>query len=311
MELSPIPLAERHSKRKAKAAAWSVVTCLSLVVLKLGIGILTGSIGIVSEAAHSGADLVAAAMAFFAVRTAAKPADRDHPYGHGKYESLSGAIEALLIFAAVGWIVYAAIKRLMHGGELAMLGLGTGVMALSVCANFLVSANLFRVAKVSDSLALEADAWHHQTDAITSAGIGIGMIVMWISPKLWWIDPIGALLVAILILKAATDLTRVAVRQILDSALPPAEQKLIEELLKEHYGDIVNFHRLRTRKSGAERQLDLHVVMPRDMTVAESHELCDHLESDIDKMLPGTRTLIHVEPERITTPPKAKEQSKK
>jgi cation diffusion facilitator family transporter len=287
---------ERHTAAKSRAAAWSVVTCSSLVVLKLAVGFATGSIGILSEAAHSAADLVAAGMAFFAVRTAAKPADKAHPFGHGKFESLSGAVEALLIFLAAGGITAAAVHRLIEGGKVELLAAGAAVMLVSAVSNYLVSVNLFRVARATDSIALEADAWHLRTDVYTSVGVGVGMLVMLFFGSLWWIDPVAAMLIALLIIKAAVDLTRNAVAQILDRALPPEEQRLVVDLLKQHYPQYIEFHRLRTRKAGSERHLDLHLVVPAEMTVQESHDLCDHLEADLRQLLPGTRALIHVEP---------------
>jgi cation diffusion facilitator family transporter len=296
MESGLAMMREKHTAAKSRAAAWSVATCSLLVVLKLGVGFATGSIGILSEAAHSAVDLIAAAMAYFAVRSAGKPADKAHPFGHGKFESLSGAVEALLIFLAAGGIIAAAIHRLLEGGRVELLAAGAVVMGASALANWLVSLNLFRVGRATDSIALEADAWHLRTDVYTSLGVGVGMVVMLVSRSLWWIDPAVALGIALLILKAATDLTRGSVAQILDRALPPEEEKLVVDLLEQHYSGYIEFHRLRTRKSGSERHLDLHLVVPSEMTVKAAHDLCDHLEADIRKLLPGARALIHVEP---------------
>ncbi len=293
-----------HGTSKERAAGLSVLSNVVLTGLKLVTAIVTGSVSILSEALHSGLDLVAALMAWYAVRRAREPADAEHRFGHGKFESLSGFLEGLFILLAVVLIAHTAIRRWIRG----QMGvtepiLGLAVMAVSTVVNLVVSRYLFRVAKQTDSVALEADAWHHSTDVWTSAGVFAGLGLMALAGLTPWkrqaahLDPIIALLVAVVIFRAAWDITRRAWDHLVDRSLPAEEVQQIENLLKEHYPQIANFHRLRTRKAGSDREIDLHLVVPGDISVAEAHKLCDHLEDDLRAALPGAQVLIHVEPE--------------
>jgi cation diffusion facilitator family transporter len=288
---------------KQRVASLSVASNVALTGAKLVVALVTGSVSILSEALHSGLDLVAAVMALLAVRRSQEPADADHRFGHGKFESISGLIEGMLILVAVALILYTAVRKIIQppSGEIEP-ALGIVVMGVSAVVNTLVSTLLFRVAKRTDSVALEADAWHLRTDVYTSVGVFVGLGVIAIGHRLRveWIDhldPLIAIGVALIITRAAWGITQRSWDHLVDRSLPPEETKQIEELLREHYPQVEEFHRLRTRKSGNERQIDLHLVVPGDMTVAESHKLCDHLEGDLKRLLPGAVVLIHVEPE--------------
>jgi cation diffusion facilitator family transporter len=279
----------------SRAAAFSVVSNSLLISLKLAVGLLTGAVSILAEAIHSALDLVAAIIAFFGLRAAGKPADREHPFGHGKWENVSGSIEAVLIFVAAVWIIYEAIKRILHGGEVELLGWGIAVMGVSVVANTLVSRNLFKAAKIHDSLALEADGAHLRTDVITSLGVMLGLLAVQIT-GLSVLDPIIAIGVALIIVKAAWDILRKSFGGIIDTGLPPQEEKIIVDTLAEHRGELVGFHQIRTRKAGAQRFLELHLEMHRLTSVEAAHRLCDHLETDLTRRLPRLEISFHVEP---------------
>lgn len=280
---------------KRNVAALSIASNSALVVLKLIAGLTIGSVSVISEAIHSSIDLLAAIMAFFAVRASAKPPDDQHHFGHGKAESLSGAAEAVLIFVAALMIVNEAVQKLLHGGEMESVDLGIAIMAVSAVVNIFVSRNLMRVAKATESPALEADAWHLTTDVLTSAGVAVGLVVVRLT-GLSALDPIIAIGVALFITKAAYDITRKTVSDLLDASLPEEEQAVIREVLDRHKGDMVGYHEIRSRKSGSERHVDLHLVMNRNVTVKESHDLCDHLEGDLQRELGTVSLNIHVEP---------------
>jgi cation diffusion facilitator family transporter len=290
------------SARKQRAAIISVISNSFLTVSKLVIGLMIGSVSVISEAIHSGVDLVAALIAWTAVRHSDKPADRDHPFGHGKLENVSGAVEALLIFVAAGWILYEAIHKLLAPQPLEDIGPGVVIMAVSALMNWLVSANLFKVGNETDSQALIADAWHLRTDVYTSAGILFGLFAIWGGEKLYptmdwhWIDPVAAILVAILIIKAAWELTCDAYHALMDSTLPHTELIAIRRAVEEIGSPIVSFHGLRTRKSGAQRFVDFHLSVPADMSVRDSHKIADDLEIRIEKLFPATSVTIHIEP---------------
>lgn len=289
------------TRRKARAASISVLSNASLVAGKLVVGLATGSVSVLSEAIHSAVDLVAAGIALFAVKTATRPADKDHAYGHGKIENLSGTVEAVLIFLAAAWIVYEAVHKLLAKAPVEMPGLGVAVMAVSSVANGLVSRMLFRVGRETDSIALQADAWHLRTDVWTSAGVMCGLLVImlagWIAPgvDLWWLDPAAAIAVALLIVKAAWDLTKQSIRDVMDESLPEDEQRWIAEHARTASG-VLGFHGLRTRKAGPQRFVDFHLLVDREMSVERSHRLAHDVADAIKARFDQASVTIHVEP---------------
>lgn len=282
-------------EEKTRAASLSVLSNTVLTLGKVSIGLISGSVSILSEGIHSGIDLLAAIIALFAVKESGKPADDRHAYGHGKIENVSGTIEALLIFVAAIWIIVEAVHKFSSGVVIENLGWGMGIMAFSALVNFFVSNHLMRVAKKTNSVALEADALHLRTDVYTSAGVFVGLLFVHFTG--WVIfDPIIAILVALLIIKAAIDLTKEAFMPLVDIRLDESEYQVILTVLKDYSSYFVEFHKLRTRRSGPERHIDLHLVVPKFQSVLEVHELCNRIEKDIKEQLPETIILIHPEP---------------
>jgi cation diffusion facilitator family transporter len=280
---------------KTSAAGLSILSNSLLVALKLAAGIVMGSVSVISEGVHSAVDLLAAFIAFFSIRAAAKPADEEHEFGHGKIENISGTIEALLIFGAAALIIYEAIDKIINRAKPEFLTAGIGIMAFSAVLNFFVSRFLHKIAHRTDSVALEADAWHLTTDVYTSLGVFVGLIVVEITH--WYIlDPIIAICVALLILRAAWNITRKSMRDLVDERLPKAEEDIITASILEHVGELAGFHELRTRKAGSQRYIELHLVLPKKVTIEEAHRLCDHLEEDIKGKLPEGNVTIHCEP---------------
>lgn len=292
-----------NAKRKSNVALLSVISNITLVILKLIVGLVIGSVSVISEAIHSGVDLLAAVIALFAVRTSGQPADREHPFGHGKIENVSGTIEALLIFLAAGWIIWEAIQKLIHPHGLDKVGWGAGVMLLSAIANLFVSHRLFKVGKETDSVALQADAWHLRTDVYTSVGVMAGLALIWVAEAAFpgehfhWIDPVAAIFVALLIIKAAYDLTIQSARDLLDASLPDEEEEWIRNYLSRDNLGIKGFHRLRTRKAGSDRFVEFHLLVSPDMSVEESHRIADGITGEIKSRFAG-KTLVttHIEP---------------
>jgi cation diffusion facilitator family transporter len=289
-------------KRKSRVAILSVISNTALVVMKLVVGIMINSVSVISEAIHSGMDLVAALIAWFSVRTSSKPADEDHPFGHGKIENVSGTIEAILIFLAAGWIIYEAVKKFIHPEPVETAFWGVGVMLISAITNIIVSQKLFNVGRETDSVALLADAWHLRTDVYTSAGVMAGLALIWLGQWIFpdydlnWLDPACAIAVALLIIKAAYDLTVQSARDLLDANLPEEEQRWIRQLIESHRGTIRGYHDLRTRKAGHCRFVEFHVQVDRNMTVESSHRLAQTLSRAIKDRLPHATVTIHVEP---------------
>ncbi|NMC75256.1 MAG: cation transporter [Geobacteraceae bacterium] len=286
---------EKNNRLKMRAARISVISNSLLVGAKLAVGITMGSVAVLSEAMHSGLDLMASSIAFYAVGKAGKPADERHPYGHGKWENVSGVVEALLILVAAVYIIYEAVLRLLHGSEIEHLGIGTAVMALSAGVNWFVSRYLFQVARETDSVALEADAWHLRADVYTSAGVLAGLVLIAFT-KLTILDSVAAIAVAVLIIKSSVELTRSAAADLFDTRLPHEDEEIIRKILSVYTEGCIDFHRLRSRKSGSMRFIDLHLVVPRQWSIEEAHQVSDRIEQEIRGSLANTQVIIHVDP---------------
>ena len=291
-----------NNNRKIRAAVLSVISNTALVVIKLVTGLLIGSVSIISEAIHSGVDLLAAVIALFSVKTSSLPADSEHPFGHGKIENISGTIEALLIFVAAIWIIAEAVKKLLDPEPIEAVGWGVGIMLISAVTNIFVSKMLFKVGRETDSIALQADAWHLKTDVYTSAGVMAGLALLWLAEGLFpdrnffWLDPVAALVVAVLIIKAAYDLTSQSAKDLLDVHLPSVELEWIREKINEQAGIIHGFHDLRTRKAGHFRFIEFHLKVESLMSVMDSHAIAKELSNEIKIQFPNTTVTIHIEP---------------
>ncbi|MEN6376269.1 MAG: cation diffusion facilitator family transporter [Smithella sp.] len=287
---------------KTRTAILSVISNTMLVAMKLFVGLLIGSVSIISEAIHSGFDLLAAVIALFSVKTSSIPADGDHPFGHGKIENISGTIEAILIFVAAIWIIVEAGKKLMHPEPIEMIGWGVGVMLFSAIVNIAVSQRLFKVGRETDSIALQADAWHLRTDVYTASGVMVSLALIWIGQWIFpgkdffWLDPVAAIGVAILIVKAAYDLTVQSAKDLLDVHLPSMEVEWIRQCIFDHKSDIRGFHDLRTRKAGHFRFVEFHLQVDPNMSVMDSHEITKLLKKRIITQFPGATVTIHIEP---------------
>jgi cation diffusion facilitator family transporter len=289
-------------KRKSAVALLSVASNTTLVLLKLAVGLMIGSVSVISEAIHSGVDWLAAVIAWFAVRASGKPADADHQFGHEKWENFSGMIEALLIFLAAGWIIFESVKKLTHMEAVDAPAWGVAIMLVSSGLNIVVSRQLFKVGKATNSAALLADAWHLATDVWTSAGVMAGLALMWLGHLLFpqlnlqWIDPVAAILVALLIISAAWHLTLSSGRDLLDVSLPAEELEWVHACLAAVMPRACGYHGLRTRKAGHRRFIELHLEVPQQMSVADSHALTEEIESAILQHFAATDVTVHVEP---------------
>jgi len=288
--------------RKVNVARLSVLSNTALVVMKIAVGLVIGSVSIMSEAIHSGVDLLASLITVFSVSKSSMPADVKHPFGHGKVENISGTIEALLIFLAAVWIIYEAIGKLLNPEPIEYVGWGVGVMLISALVNIVVSKMLFKVAKEADSIALEADAWHLRTDVYTSTGVMASLALIWmghrISPgtNLYWLDPVAAIAVALFIMGAAYRLTLQSAQDLMDVKLPADEETWIRQLIMTHKPVIHGFHQLRTRKAGNFRFVDFHIKVDPSMSVEDSHKITDELSGSIESRFPNTNVTVHIEP---------------
>lgn len=283
------------AKLKSFVALLSVVITLSLTLLKLVFGFLSGSVSVLAEGFHSATDMLAAIVAFVSVKKSSAPPDDDHPYGHGKFESISGALEALLILGASLYVIYEAIRSFAEGRHISHGFLAISVMCFSALVNWVISSILLSVAKKTDSLALEADGWHLRIDAYTSVGAIVALILVFLTGFRFW-DSITALIIAGVMVHAGLKLFTSAWHQLTDASLSPSEIKMIDEMIKTHAGKFVSYHKMRSRRAGSYRYVDLHLVVKGSMSVEEAHKLCEELEGEVKNTLPNTELLIHIEP---------------
>jgi len=291
-----------HTGQKTRAAALSIASNSALIALKVAAGIVTGSIAILTEAIHSSIDLLASVIAFFSVRKAGEPADESHPYGHEKVENVSAALEGVLILVGAAVIVFESIRRLANPPQIDTLGIGIAVIAFSMVANIGVSTYLFRKAQLTQSPALEGDAEHLRTDALTSAGVLLGLVLVQVTGVKAF-DAITALAVAGAIVWAGLRIITQSTRVLVDEALPQEEMEAVHEAI-DSYGatEIVGFHKLRARRAGSRRYVDLHVQFRTGTTLERAHEVSHQLQGRIRDALHGADVLIHLEPEDAARP---------
>lgn len=281
-----------------KFALYSIAASLITLVLKFGAFFITDSVGLLSDALESTVNLAAALFALAALTIALQPADRAHAYGHGKAEYFSSGAEGMLILFAAFGIVYASVERFVSPMPPRNLEAGLLVALLAGGVNYLTAKAMLGAAKKYDSITLEADAKHLMTDVWTSAGLVAGLAIMLFTPPEWAIlDPIIAVLMACNIIYTGFQLLKKSYSGLMDKALPLEELKIIDKAIRDIDGDKAIYHGLRTRKAGAIRFVDFHYLLPGETTIAESHSLCDRIESCIKKRLSeNTMVTIHVEP---------------
>jgi cation diffusion facilitator family transporter len=295
-------IAAAHPQARSRAAAVSIASNTLMIALKAVAGVLTGSVAILTEALHSGIDLLASLIAFFSVRRAEAPADASHRYGHEKFENAAAAAEGMLILAGSAVIAYAAIRALINGPELEHIGFGIVVIGFAGVANLGVSGWLFRRARETSSPALHGDAAHLRTDAYTSIGVlvGLGLVS---ATGANWLDPVVALVIAGAIVVTGLRITMRSLRVLVDEALPEQDVASIRRVI-ESFADrgVVGYHQLRTRQAGARRYVDLHVQFRSGTTLEEAHRTAHEVQDAIGESLRGADVLIHLEPEDRVRP---------
>ncbi len=286
---------------KERAAGSSVLAAFALVSMKVVVGVMTGSLGIMAEAAHSALDMVAAVVTWFAVRESAKPADREHRYGHGKVENLSALFETVLLLVTCGWIAHEAVKRIMSGKvDVEVTFWSFAVMGISIIVDISRSRMLHRVAKKYNSQALEADALHFSTDIWSSAVVILGLLCVAISgffPGGDWLhyaDAVAALVVAIIVVQISWKLGVRTVAALLDAAPEGVEEKVI--IAAEKVPGVFNCHHVRVRSSGSQVFVDLHVLVDGQMPLFQAHALTETIEKAVEAVCPDADVTVHPEP---------------
>lgn len=280
----------------SKIAFLSVISNSLVVMLKIVVGIITGSVAILSEAIHSFLDLIAAFIAFISVRISKKPADTGHPYGHGKVENLSGTIETILIFAAGIWMIYECVQKLVNPAPVHLPVLGIVVMLAGALINLIVSKFVKREAEKVNSVAMKSNALHLLTDVYTSLGVAASLLVVTLTE--WYIlDPIIGMVLAVYIIYEAFKLMKEAFPPLIDTRLSEEEEKTILKIIETFQQEFIEIHDFRTRRSGPQEYIDFHLVVASHVTIKDVHDLCDRIERDITKEFKQAQVMIHPEPE--------------
>jgi cation diffusion facilitator family transporter len=273
----------------------SILAALVTLGLKALAYLLTGSVGLLSDAAETSVNLVAAVTAYFSLIYAARPVDESHTYGHEKIEFFSSGLEGVLILVASLAITWYAVHRLFVPEPLHPLGVGLAILFLSACINGAVACLLLRAARAYHSIILEADGRHLLADVWTSTGVFVGLGLVWLT-DLKVLDPIIALVVAGNILWTAVDLIRRSFDGLMDHALPPEEQAAVRAAIEAHLGQQMDYHALRTRQAGSRRFVDFHLLVPGQVSVQRAHTLTGKIEATVRAALPGVEVTVHIEP---------------
>lgn len=296
-----------HSNNeKKKAASNSVFAALFLTGIKIIVGVLTGSLGILAEAAHSALDLVAAMITYFSVSVSDKPADSDHLYGHGKIENISAFVETLLLLLTCVWIIYEAVERLFFKAVHVDVSIWAFiVMAASIVIDVTRSRMLYRVARKHNSQALEADALHFSTDVWSSSVVIFGLACVLLGDRVKQLaflhnaDSVAALMVAMIVLFVSIKLGIRTVRALSDSAPDGLLEKIAVAV--QHFPEVSGCHKIRVRAAGPQLFVDLHIFTDKNKTLEQAHSLTEEIESAIRAVAPGADVTVHPEPAPDTT----------
>jgi cation diffusion facilitator family transporter len=284
----------RATSPKIRAERVAIAAAAGLAVGKLGVGLATNSIGLLSAAADSVFDVAVSAFNLWSIRIADSPADEGHPFGHGKAENLAGLLQVAVIALVGGWLLVEGGRRLVHGTRPEHPEWGIAAMVVSVAVSWLIARHLRRVARDTDSMALQADSLHYTTDVWTNGGVLVGLGLLWLTGS-GVFDAIIGMAVAVVILVAAYRLLLRSIHDLMDAALPELEQRAIEEVIHRH-PFVVDHRNLRTRRSGSQRHIDFTIVSCRHLPLGEAHDLVDHVEREIAETIPGAHVVVHAEP---------------
>jgi cation diffusion facilitator family transporter len=284
----------RSISTRTGAVKLSMAVIICLIILKVIVSIISSSISIYAQAADSLLDIFSIGITLIALNMSVAPADEEHPFGHGKAEGLAAMIQAILVLGAGGFIIYSAVQRIIHSTVIEP-DKGILVMLISIITSIFLSRHLRRVAKATDSTAIDASARNISADVYSAAGVLLGLLMVRLTGFVI-LDPIIALIMAGFVLKAGYQVTIRAIHELIDHALPKEEQKILNDCLSVHTTQLVSYHAVRSRRAGNERFIDLHLVMPRNFSVENAHAMCDHLEQDIKNKITSANVIIHTEP---------------
>jgi cation diffusion facilitator family transporter len=284
-----------NTNKKIRAARISVIVASGLAIMKLTTGLITGSMAVLASAVDSLLDILMSSVNLIAIRKAEEPADQCHPFGHGKYETVATLIQAFVITISGSWIIFESTRRLIQGSQLQKLEGGVGVLVISLLVSIGISRYLKKIAKETDSSALEADSLHFSMDVYTNLALAVGLIIVQFT-NLPWLDPALSIVVGLYILFEAFHLLRHGMRDVLDAELPAGVRDTVTRLIEEHREHLIDYRNLRTRRAGSQKFIDLEMIVCRHLSVEEAHDIADLLEEKVKKSINGADITIHIEP---------------
>ncbi len=294
-------MGQAENRKKIGAARFSVGAALFLAVLKLTTGFLLHSLGMISAGVDSLMDLIGSGINYFSMKQAIKPADREHPYGHGKIENIASLFQAGIIGLAGLFLVGEGVRRMLRVQAVPVFDAGIWVMALSGAVSYLVGRRLARVALLAESPLLSADALHFSIDTWTNTGVVLALLLSRWSGRIFF-DRMAAILIGSWILYAAQKLFRNALSALMDQTIPPELEAKIDRIILDHCEEIIGYHRMRTRRSGSKKMIDLHLVICKDTSLPEAHEITEELEKKIEEKINNSDVMIHIEPCEMECP---------
>ncbi len=294
---------EEMDRKRIGTARFSVGSAATLAATKLFVGVASGSLGVLSSAFDNLADILMSGVNYLSIRKSMEPADSSHPYGHGKVETLGTVFMSVVVTLTGIWIVWEGIRRLRAGIVPRSVDTGLVVMALSVAASWYISERIRKAGEETGSPALAADSLHFRTDVWSGGGILASLLAYRVTG--WrWLDPGAALVVGGYIVTAAFPILREAVGDLLDRSLPHDTVEKIRHIIDSHRPLVVDYHKLRTRRSGAEKHVDFHVVVCRQYLLEDAHRVADHLERELSQALGNAHVVTHIDPCEIECPGK-------
>jgi len=288
-------------RKRLRTAYFSLGSAVILASAKFVVGVLSGSLGVLSSAFDSLADIFMSAVNLLSIRKSMDPADTNHPYGHGKAETLATVFQAVVIAATGGWVVWEGVHRLIERRVPESAEKGIVIMAIALAASWYISKRIRKAGEETGSSALVADSVHFATDVYTNAGI-LGSLLIFRFTGWAWLDPGVAILVGIYILVTAARLFLSAIQDLMDRGLPEETVELVRRIIDEHRPMVVDFHDLRTRRAGSEKHVDFHVVICREYKLEDAHRVADHLEKEVQQALGNAHVVTHIDPCDVECP---------
>jgi ferrous-iron efflux pump FieF len=288
-------MVRKDEQKKIRAARLSIVAALFLSLLKVGAGLMFRSLGMVSAGVDSLMDLISSSINYFSMKKSVQPADSEHPYGHGKVENIASLFQALLLAIMGLFLIGEGVRQALKVDEIPDIDAGILVMILSGLASYWVGRKLMQVSRETDSPLLEADSYHFTMDTVTNFGVVIALVLAKWSNQVVF-DRIVAVLIGLWVIFSAYRIFRSSLDALMDKYIPRHLQEKINQIILSHSPEIMDYHKMRTRRAGSQKLIDLHLVTCRERSLTQAHKITDHIEKEIEKKIKNSDVIIHIEP---------------